>query len=206
MITQDNTKTIFDLVTNAGSLHGDRTFLRWEDNDVIREVSFKEFAAQCMAIAAWIRAQEARLGRKIHAALLGGSSDHYLAVLLGVMAAGSVSVPLDIQVNLDTLCDCLDRSDVDVLFYDWEHKALAEGARERCPRLISCVSLQHGRHALCSDNLLKEYMGQTVLPDAAPQDLAMILFTSGTTGRGKGVMLSHGNLIDNVFCTTEAEA
>ena len=205
MITRDNTKTIFDLVTNAGSLHGDRTFLRWEDNDVIREVSFKEFAAQCMAIAAWTRAQEARLGRKIHAALLGGSSNHYLAVLLGVMAAGSVSVPLDIQVNLDTLCDCLERSDVDVLFYDWEHKALAEGARERCPRLISCVSLQHGRHALCSDNLLKEYMGQTVLPDAAPQDLAMILFTSGTTGRGKGVMLSHGNLIDNVFCTTEAE-
>ena len=76
MITRDNTKTIFDLVTNAGSLHGDRTFLRWEDNDVIREVSFKEFAAQCMAIAAWTRAQEARLGRKIHAALLGGRSNH----------------------------------------------------------------------------------------------------------------------------------
>ena len=73
------------------------------------------------------------------------------------------------------------------------------------PALSPASPLQHGRHALCSDNLLKEYMGQTVLPDAAPQDLAMILFTSGTTGRGKGVMLSHGNLIDNVFCTTEAE-
>ena len=115
MITRDNTKTIYDLTANAGALHGDKIFLRWEDNDVIREVSFKEFSAQCAAIASWTRAQEARLGRKIHVALLGGSSNHYLAVLLGVMCAGSVSVPLDIQVSLETLCDCLDRSDVDVL-------------------------------------------------------------------------------------------
>ena len=203
MITRDNTKTIYDLTANAGALHGDKIFLRWEDNDVIREVSFKEFSAQCAAIASWTRAQEARLGRKIHVALLGGSSNHYLAVLLGVMCAGSVSVPLDIQVSLETLCDCLDRSDVDVLFYDWEHRALAEGAKERCPGLFSCISFQHGRHVLCSDNLLKEYMGQTIQPQAGPDDLAMILFTSGTTGKGKGVMLSHGNLIDNTFCTTE---
>ena len=33
----------------------------------------------------------------------------------------------------------------------------------------------------------------------------MVLFTSGTTGRGKGVMLSNGNLIDNTFCTTDTD-
>ena len=104
------------------------TFLRYEDNDVIYDVSFAQFAAQCQSIASWVRAQEARLGRKIHVALLGTSSHHYLAVLLGVMCAGSVSVPLDIQVNLDTLTDCLNRSDVDILFYDWEQHTLAEAA------------------------------------------------------------------------------
>ncbi len=84
----------------AGSMET-QLFLRYEDNDVIYDVSFAEFAAQCQSIASWVRAQEARLGRKIHVALLGTSSHHYLAVLLGVMCAGSVSVPLDIQVNLD---------------------------------------------------------------------------------------------------------
>ena len=203
MITSENTKTIYDLVQNAGREYGDATFLRYEDNDVIYDVSFAQFAAQCQSIASWVRAQEARLGRKIHVALLGTSSHHYLAVLLGVMCAGSVSVPLDIQVNLDTLTDCLNRSDVDILFYDWEQHTLAEAAFERCPGLSSCISLQHGRHAYCSDNILKEYSGQSVLPGAGPEDLAMILFTSGTTGKGKGVMLSQGNLIDNTFCTTE---
>lgn len=203
MITCENTKNINDLVQNAGREHGERVFLRYEDNDVIYDVTYREFAAQCGAIGAWSAAQEARLGRKIHVALLGGSSHHYLAVLLGVMAAGNVAVPLDIQMNLETLSDCLNRSDVDILFYDWEHRALAEGAKERCPGLLECISLQHGRHVPCSDNLLKEYAGQRPSPVINPGDLAMILFTSGTTGRGKGVMLSHGNLIDNVFCTTE---
>ena len=129
---------------------------------------------------------------------------HYLAALLGIMSAGCVSVPLDIQVNLDTFCDCLTRSDVDILFYDWEHRSLVDGAKERCPRITVYISLQHGRHVPCSDNILKQYAGQEITPHIDARELAMILFTSGTTGQGKGVMLSQGNLIDNVFCTTEA--
>ena len=203
MITRENTKTIYDLIQNAGQEYGDLTFLRYEENDIVCDISYARFAAQCQAVASWVRAQEARLGRKLHIALLGTSSHEYLTVLLGVMCAGSVAVPMDIQVNLDTLSDCLIRSDVDILFYDWEQKSLAEGAMERCPDLLSCVSLQHGLHAFCCNDILKEYDGQTVLPDANPKDLAMILFTSGTTGKGKGVMLSQGNLIDNTFCTTE---
>ena len=57
MITSENTKTIYDLVQNAGREYGDATFLRYEDNDVIYDVSFAQFAAQCQSIASWVRAQ-----------------------------------------------------------------------------------------------------------------------------------------------------
>ncbi len=42
-------------------------------------------------------------------------------------------------------------------------------------------------------------------PVVSEEDCAMVLFTSGTTGRGKGVMLSNRNLMDNSFCTTDKD-
>ncbi len=205
MITAQNTKTIYDLVQNAGRNHGNHVFLRYEENDVIFDVTYEEFAAQCSAIGAWAAGRNETYGHKVKVGLLGSSSHHYLAVLFGVMGNGNTGIPLDIQMNIETFADCLNRSDVDILFYDWDHHLLVEGVKEKCPHVKEYISLQHGKHVPCSDNILKEYAGQAVTPQVSPEDLAMILFTSGTTGRGKGVMLSNGNLIDNTFCTTDTD-
>ncbi len=205
MITYENTKTINDLVTRAGQEHGDHVFLRYEHNETVYDVTYKTFAEECAAIAAWVHAQDKRIGHKVKVGLMGSSSHHYLAVMLGVMSNGNVAVPLDIQLNVETFSDCLNRSDVDILFYDWDHKALVDGIKGKCPNVKGYYSLQHGKHVPCSDNILKEYRGQKVKSKAKEEDLAMILFTSGTTGRGKGVMLSNRNLIDNTFCTTDTD-
>ena len=146
MITYQNTKTIYDLVRNAGQEHGDHVFLRYEENDVIFDVTYREFAAQCGSVAAWTARQDAEFGHKVKVGLLGGSSHHYLAVMLGVMSNGNVSVPLDIQMNVETFADCLNRSDVDILFYDWDHHVLVEGVKDKCPNVKAYLSLQHGRH------------------------------------------------------------
>ena len=116
MITYENTKTIYDLVKHAGQEHGDHVFLRYEENDVIFDVTYQEFADQCDAVAAWLAEQDERIGHRAKVGLLGSSSHHYLAVMLGVMGGGNVSVPLDIQMNVETFADCLNRSDVDILF------------------------------------------------------------------------------------------
>ena len=121
MISYENTKTVRDLVWNTGREYAGRVFLRYEENDVVYEVTYDEFATQCRGVAAWLREQDAAAGHKVRVGLMGSSSHHYLVFLLGVMASGNVVVPLDVQLNEETFADNVNRSDLDILFYDWDH-------------------------------------------------------------------------------------
>ena len=100
--------------------------MQYEENEIIFRVTYKEFADECDAIAAWAREKRAQVGHKLKVGILGVSSHHYLAVLLGVMSGGDTGIPLDVQLNAQKLADCLNRSDVDVLFYDWDFHLLTE--------------------------------------------------------------------------------
>lgn len=59
MISYENTKTVRDLVWNTGREYAGRVFLRYEENDVVYEVTYDEFATQCRGVAAWLREQDA---------------------------------------------------------------------------------------------------------------------------------------------------
>ena len=78
MVTYQNTKTVYDLVQNAGKEHGKKVFLRYEDNDVVYDVTYEKFAAQCSAISAWTKEQDGKAGHKVKVGLMGSSSHHYL--------------------------------------------------------------------------------------------------------------------------------
>ena len=103
MITPSNTKTVYDLVQNAGKEDGSKVFMRYEKNYIMYEKTYKELADDSHAIAAWTEEQSKKAGHKIHAAFLGRCSYEYLAALLGVTGSGSVSIPLDIQLNKEAV-------------------------------------------------------------------------------------------------------
>ena len=131
MITYQDVKTVYDLVQNAGREHGDRVFLKYEENEKVFCVTYRQFAEDCDVIATWAREKREKVGHKLKVGLLGISSYHYLAVLLGVMSGGDTGIPLDVQMNAEKLADCLNRSDVDVLFYDWEFHPITKSEAKR---------------------------------------------------------------------------
>lgn len=203
MITYESIKTIADLVKAAGDVHGERVFLRYEKDDNIKDITFRQLAESVAAVAGWAEARSIELGHPIRVGVLGGSSYPYLAALFGIMSNGNVVVPLDVQLNMQSLSEYINHADLEYLFYEWEYLERVEGAKELCPNLKDIICLENRKHVYSIQKMWKEYTNYILDKEINPKDCAMLLFTSGTTGKGKGVLLSHENLIDNVFCTED---
>lgn len=202
-MTHDNVKTIADLVNAASREHGEKVFIRYEKDDAIKEVSYNEFLALCQSVAAWCEEQNEKNATPARVGILGGSSKAFLAALFGVMSNGNVAIPLDIQSDLATVRTYINQADIDYLFYDWDFYEMTEELKESCPVLKGTVCLQKRKYVDCIYKIWNQYTDYELKADINPKECAMVLFTSGTTGKGKGVMLSHENLISNVFSTEE---
>ena len=137
-----------------------------------------------------------------HIAVIGATSYPWLVTYFGTVDSGSVIVPLDVNLPAEDVCDLIDRSDSTVLVYDEIRKDVAAIAKERCPKLKTLISMQqeeNSAEALSWWKTLEENRGACDFePD--PDQLCTIMFTSGTTGKSKGVMLTHRNVAENATC------
>ncbi len=137
-----------------------------------------------------------------HVAIVGPTSYSWVVAYFGTADSGSVVVPLDANLPETDLCELIDRADVTTLVYDEAKAGVAQMASERCAKLehILCMSEPHG---IAKEQSMWELIGaQSAGFDYTPQpdQLATIMFTSGTTGKSKGVTLTHRNLAENATC------
>lgn len=193
MIAFENTHDLFELVQRAGSDYDGEPFLRWEDDGVIAERSYCDFVRRTNALATWLQRLDRPRGRALHVGLLGTGSDPYLTALLATMESGCVAVPLDMGMAPSELAASIRLADVDMLFCD---AGLEEKARSALDQgaVVGDVLPFGDVDAICS-----RFDGEVPTHELAGDTPALIVFTSGTTGKRKGVLLSHGNLIDNLF-------
>lgn len=137
-----------------------------------------------------------------HIALTGMTSYEWIAAYLGIVNSGSVAVPLDVSLPADEMCELIDRVDVTVLVLDEIRKDVGAIVWEKCPKLQYVISMQKEEHegsVLSMKQLLANTQaGCDYKPE--PDQLCTIMFTSGTTGKSKGVMLTHRNMAENATC------
>lgn len=163
------------------------------------DLTYRELAARASAIATWLDQREGQPASRV--GILAARSWEAYAGLLGACWHGAAYVPLNPRLPETRLAWLLEFIGLDALIVDAQGLERLSGSVARaCPHHILAPAVHApgapaglagtvcGSEALAGDHPLREPAGR----DAA--DLAYIIFTSGTTGTPKGVMVSNGNV------------
>lgn len=210
-------KLIRDILEESEQKYAEITAVKWLKKKEIQGRSYRELLEGAREVRKGLLA-EGLSGK--HIALIGASSVEWIESYLGIITGNTVAVPLDAGLPAEDLADLLNRSDAEGLFLSPKAAGLLEKIAAGCPKIKKIWMLEEetgkpegraenltdlkaaGKPESRAENLTalkaagKEADRDADRPD--PDDVATIIFTSGTTGKSKGVMLTQKNLASNV--------
>ena len=147
------------------------------DGKQSRAVTYGALDALANGVALALVSRGFRRGDRI--GILAANSSFYLAVHLGIMRAGFVSVPINYRLPRGLVEDILNDCGARLVFCDTEHRALL-------PDDVDAIRLDEAK---AFSSFLDSGPFEAIVPNEG--EPATILYTSGSTGRPKGVVLSH---------------
>lgn len=151
-----------------------------------RRLTYADLTVWCTRIGAGLRDRGLVAGDRV--AVLGVNSAAYLALYLGVPAAGFAFVPLNSRLADAELIDVLADCEATVLVVD---DTYGERGRRLAGRDIPVVDI--------ADLRVEVQQRDDTVASGDADALAAIFYTGGSTGRAKGVMLTHRNLAANAL-------
>lgn len=202
-LKQNDARDIFRLLEAAAEQFGDKIFLKYEEAHEVFEKSYRETYKDSLRAARWTAKAAKNIGHRPRVALLGKTSYEYIVAMFGILGGNGIAIPLDTQLTKDDLISNITKADTDVIVYDWSFRSEISYIMDKCPGIKKFICLQRVKGAYDIDDLMNDAGDDAELPEIDPGDCALIIFTSGTTGSAKGVMLSHANEIDNAFAADE---
>jgi long-chain acyl-CoA synthetase len=189
-----------DLFTNAENWPGS-VGLRRKLNGTWQGVTWREFAKQVRAVTAGFIAAGIQPGDRV--ALMSRTRFEWTLIDYAILTAGGVTVPVYPTSSLEQVEWILrDSGAVAVIVETDDHAQMLVSLRASLPLLTHVWEIDVGRFGGLDDIKAR---GAEVTPEQIEDrrrtrgaaDLAKVVYTSGTTGRPKGCMLSHGNVVAN---------
>jgi acyl-CoA synthetase (AMP-forming)/AMP-acid ligase II len=189
-----------DLSTLNARRYADKPALIMED----RSLTYAELDARSNALAHALIGRGVRVGDRV--ALLAFNSLEYAVILQAVAKCGALIVPVNFRSTATDLRHVVGDAEPKVLFVEAEFDALCAEARAGAASWPLVLRVGAGSGATPgSDDLRADQPRVPPRVSVDPESSAVILYTSGTTGRPKGVLFSHVNYF-RMFMATSIEA
>lgn len=193
MTTVEDASNLADVVRIQGKNRGDAIVFDFED----RQTTFAEFDRHTNQIANGMIA----LGVKPHerVAYLGKNSDIFFELLIGAIKANVVMAPVNWRLAGPEIAFIVEDCKAAILFVGPEFVDQVRGIKGSLPSVRTIMTTEGGAPEW--NDVIKWRDAQSSADphvEIGPQDIAIQLYTSGTTGRPKGAMLSHANFLSLV--------
>ncbi len=195
--------TFYDRFVECSERWPNNVALELQRHDHIESCTYAELHRMAQSVGRWIN--ETKFPRGARLAILADNHPRWVACYLGTIASGCAVVPLDTALHADQVTKLLKDSGASAIFCDAKHLPVARPAASELK--VGMILMDPDRMPPGSTPekwlgelpaIVEKGPGSFKPAEANNDDLASLLYTSGTTADPKGVMLTHANFLGEV--------
>ena len=191
MIFKNNNITLCDIYSNSLSLYGDRVAFSVLNREKLTYNNFGERVERVIQVF-----NEAGLQKGDKIAILAGNNPNWPVSYFAITTSGRIAVPILPDFTAFEIVNILEHSECKALIVSTklEYK-IPEHLKEKLSLIIKMDTFEVTKRVVNAGNFLRD--------EPNHEDIATIIYTSGTSGASKGVMLTHANLVAQTKMTGE---
>ncbi|MBW2092212.1 MAG: AMP-binding protein, partial [Deltaproteobacteria bacterium] len=190
-------RTIRRFIDQRAETHPDKTFMITPENGLT--LTYGQLKEECQKFGKYLMSLGLLKGDKVSFML--GNGYQTVKIFLGAMYSGFVSAPINLMAQPAVLEYVLEHSDTKLIFCAKDQKGILDTIAGKIKRKIDLIEIDRDAEALFDSPAGQP---ELALPGITGEDEALLLYTSGTTGFPKGVVLTHKNLVAGGQYTTIA--
>ena len=194
----DSSPASLDAVTTLGDLARFHARERGSKEAFLhagRSTSYAEFDGKVNQVANGLLAEGLSAGSRV--AFMDKNSDDFYQIVFGAAKAGAVSVGINWRLAPPEVAYILNDSKAEILFVGPDFYALAEAVKDQVPTLRRIIAMEPGHENWTEFAAWRDsQVDSDPQVPVTPEDVAIQMYTSGTTGHPKGVQLAHRCFFD----------